>query len=885
MIGQTISHYRITEKLGEGGMGVVYKAEDTKLERTVALKFLAAHLLNDEEARARFLREAKAAAALDHPNICTVYEIDETEGQTFLAMAYLAGHTVKDKIAERPLKLDEVLDVAVQTAQGLQAAHEKDIVHRDIKSANLMVTPQGQVKIMDFGLAQLADRSKLTATTTILGTPSYMSPEQAVGDKTDRRTDLWSLGVVLYEMVAGRLPFGGERQEAVLYGISNEEPEPVTAVRAGLPMELEWIVEKCLTKPREERYQHVEDLLVDLRSLQRKLSAGKATVASGGVGATPFGRKTISEQGLAKLRSSRRTLGIAVGACALAALTLGFLYFSQTPSRLPSLKTSILAPEGTSFFGLLGPAALSPDGRWIAFAAVSDNQPRLWIRDLDSLQARLIPASEAARFPFWSPDSRSVGFFTGSDLKRVEAAGGPVRTVAAGVVVNANGRGASWSREDLILFSPFAVAPLSAVPAAGGPVEQVTTLNQSAGESSHRWPFFLPDGRHYLYTSLTSNRGESGTYWAELGSDNRRRVSTAVSNVAYASGHLLFMTEQILMAQRLNPTTGETSGEPFPVAEGVLFTALNLLGAFSVSEEGLLLYAAGGADPPLTWYDRGGSTLGTVGPPSSVHSVAISPDGTQVAVSRSDGQQEDLWLHELAQGTESRFTFDYGFDILPLWSPDGEQIIFGSNRTGRYGLYQRAASGRGEVQALLPSGDNQIATDWSRDGRYVVFQRTNPDQNYDLWILPLTGATGTAETGEPFLFLQTSANEGWGKFSPDGHWLAYTSDETGRNEVFVQSFPDAGSKFQVSEGGGNAPVWRRDGKELFYESAEGKMTAVTVEAGADRFVAGTRQALFEARLDGTQFYDVTADGQRFLVPSLPGSIRASSLTLVVNGLP
>ena len=346
-------------------MGVVYKAEDTKLKRPVALKFLRSELLEDEEHKERFLREAQAAAALDHPNICTVYEIDEADGQTFLSMAYLEGETVKEKIKARPLKLQEALDIAIQTAQGLQAAHEKGVVHRDIKSANLMVTPQGTVKVMDFGLAQLAERSKLTETTTILGTPSYMSPEQAVGEKTDRRTDLWSLGVVLYEMVTGRLPFEGERQEAVLYGITNEEPEPVTAQRAGLPMELEWIVGKALEKDREERYQHAEDLLVDLRSLKRKLKSGRSTILratnrAAGIPATMAAGQTLNPAEVLPLdsvlvpRSSQRALQAAVGACALAALTLGVLYLGQTPAQLPALKTSILPPEGTSFFGLLG---------------------------------------------------------------------------------------------------------------------------------------------------------------------------------------------------------------------------------------------------------------------------------------------------------------------------------------------------------------------------------------------------------------------------------------------------------------------------------------------------------------------------------------------------
>ncbi len=677
------------------------------------------------------------------------------------------------------MPLKEALDIGRQIADGLEAAHEKGVIHRDIKPANVMVDAKGRATIMDFGLARLTEASRLTKANQTMGTAAHMSPEQAQGIEVDGRTDLWALGCVLHEMVAGARPFKGEYDQALLYEIVHEQPPPLTGARAGVPMELEFVVGKCLAKGAAERYQSAKEIAVDLRTLSEKLKSGRSTVLGTtnlAAGQTRNHAEALASDPVSIPRSSQRVLQAVAGVCALVALTLGFLYFSETPAQLPALKTSILPPEGTSFYGTIGPAALSPDGRRIAFAAITDNQPRLWIRDLDSLTAGAIPASEGARFPFWSPDSGSVGFFAGSDLKRVETAGGPVRTVAAGVVVNGNTRGASWSREDLILFSGLAVAPLSVVPAAGGLVELVTTLNQSAGESSHRWPHFLPDGRHYLYTSLTASRGESGTYWAEPGSDSRRRVSAAASNVAYASGHLFFMTEQTLTAQRFNPTTGETTGDAFPVAEHVLFNSINLLGAFSVSEKGLLLYTAGGPDPPLTWYDRGGNATGNVGPPSSVHSVSISPDGLQAVASRSDGQQEDLWLLELAQGTESRLTFDYAFDVFPLWSPDGKQIVFGSNRNGRYGLYQRAASGSGQAQALLPSSNTQIATDWSGDGRYLILMRSDQDQGYDLWVLPMTGATDTAESREPFPFLQTSANEAWGKLSPDGHWLAYVSD-------------------------------------------------------------------------------------------------------------
>ena len=499
MIGQTISHYRITEKLGEGGMGVVYKAEDTKLKRFVALKFLRSDVLEDEEHKERFLREAQAAAALDHSNICTVYEIDKADGQTFLSMAYLEGETVKEKIKARPVKLDEAIDIAVQTAQGLQAAHEKGIVHRDIKSANLMATPQGQVKIMDFGLAQLAEQSRLTKTATILGTPAYMAPEQAQKSATDRRTDIWSLGVVIYEMVTGTLPFERERLEAVLYAIGNEEPEPVTALRAGLPMELEWIVGKALAKDADERYQHVDEMCVDLRSLRKKLDSGQATVLrpQPAAGQARTGtRQPVVPPAPSEQMGLRRKLHLpwalfAVSAIAL--LAVSFLHFREAPSATPEapLRKFALTPPVPLGGDWDTFAAISPNGKHIAFPEAGE-QRRLWVQDLDSQQLRAIEGTEGAAGPFWSPGSDFIGFGeigTGGELRKVSVEGGPVITLCQ--IPGGDFYGGAWSPDgDLIVFGGGAAQLLYEVPAGGGTPKPLVSPGQIEPSTGRPIQFF-----------------------------------------------------------------------------------------------------------------------------------------------------------------------------------------------------------------------------------------------------------------------------------------------------------------------------------------------------------------------------------------------------------
>ncbi len=645
MIGATISRYEITEKLGEGGMGVVYKAQDTKLERPVALKFLAAHLVSNEEAKKRFMREAKAAAALDHPNICTLYEIDEANGHTFMAMAYLEGRTLEERISEGPLPIEEALDIGTQVAKGLQKAHGKGIYHRDIKPSNLVLVDEGPkerlVKIMDFGLAHLADQSKLTQKDTALGTPAYMSPEQAQGVPVDHRTDIWSLGVVLYEMVVAQMPFKGEYQQAVFYTILNEDYEPLTGLRTGVPMDLEFIVSKCLAKNAGQRYQSAGDLIVDLTNLGQKLAAKKsATVrkaaathiasasrpaqepaAGPGAGAAvvmtgnPAGRTQLPTEpgptmkarepepstpesntesrverarpGDSPAAAQRATAGavrhrtaghrtasarqrlpwIVAGAATAAALAFALLFFTaetQAPAR--SIVSAILPPEGVSRIDDL---ALSPNGEWLTFAGLpSEGKTLLFLRRLDSPDTRSLDGTEGSSYPFWSPDSRFIGFFADGKLKKIDISGGSPYTLADAPT----GRGGTWSTDGVIVFAPNVYGPVHRVSAAGGPVRTVTKLN--AEERSHRWPWFLPGGRRFLFFASQTGTpaavaGASEIYLGFLDEKPPRMLKRSQANAVYSNGHLLFAHQNTLMAQAFDPEAANLSGEPRPLREPV----------------------------------------------------------------------------------------------------------------------------------------------------------------------------------------------------------------------------------------------------------------------------------------------------------------------------
>ena len=941
MIGTTISHYKITEKLGEGGMGVVYKADDTKLDRPVALKFLATHLISDQEVRKRFEREAKAAAALNHPNICHVYEIDEVEGKTFIAMAFLDGAPLDKKIEAGPLKLKDALDVAIQSAKGLQAAHGKGIVHRDIKPANLMIGEDGQVTIMDFGLAQLADRSKLTRMDETMGTVTYMSPEQTYGVELDHRTDVWSLGVVIYEMVTGQQAFKGHYDKAVMYSITNEEPEPMTALRTGVPMALELLVNKCLAKGAERRYQSAAELVVDLETLSDKLKSGKSTVmhaaSAGSVGARhavpAASRQTggtraqhavplhsgieVSEHPLAKYRvienleeqdegvvyraedtELHRSVAIRVlpesavqkitkrqrvRQAAWLAVTLGLLiavavlWFRprETAPELPLRKFSFV-PDLSN----VADPVISPNGRHIAFLGAGADAGRarqLWVLDLDGEEPRRL--SEQAWSPFWSPDSKFVGFLAADELKKVSVQGGAPTKLCA-VMESLLFFSAGWSQDGrFIAFSAGVPPSIYEVSSQGGSPKLLAAFMPKEDE---RWgigePYFLPGAggsERFLYFRLSYPVGRIFAYDAQTGHDEF--VVEGSGPVYSPTGHILYEPpgRGSVWAVPFSLEALAVTGEPFPVRADAREP--------SVSRDGTLVYLLPGGTNlrTLVWRPRDGSPAQAVGSPQAGLSMpSLSPDGTKaVAIAREESIRK-VWVYDLERGVGRPLTFDDAEEDRPLWLPNGQEISFAALGDRGFDIHVTSADGRGAPRELFATPFVEFPHDWSPDGKYLVIDQPHPGTNMDIYYVRFDSGT---DRPEAVPFVNTRHDELAPDLSPDGRFLAYESDESGGYEIYIQRFPEGGGKAVVSAGGGRQPRWRGDGKELYYVNGD-TMMAVTVSADPALRV-GRPSALFEApdAFSGrSQRYDVTADGQRFLYTESVGEGKPSEIRVVQN---
>ncbi len=889
MIGSTILHYTILEKLGEGGMGVVYKAQDTKLDRTVALKFLPPHLSASEQDRARFVQEAKAASALNHPNVCTIHDIGEHDGQLFIVMELVEGQTLHDLLGAHrgsPLPMKRAVEIGTQIADGLAAAHEKGIVHRDMKPENIMIRRDGIAQIMDFGLAKLkaSGASRLTREGSTVGTAGYMSPEQIQGQEVDHRSDIFSLGVVLYELFTGQMPFRGVHETALAYEIVNVDPVPMSSVRPEIDPALDAIVLECLEKDPNERTQAARQVAVDLKRYRRESSRQRASRITGTRPVTVL--PAAARGGVPEPEPRPRaplTPWIASSVLFVLLVALAIIHFRETPSADPVINASILPPGHTTFLNANdgGHIALSPDGTMLAFVA-SDSAGRnsLWLRPLSLGLAQQLPETDGAEYPFWSPDSRFIGFFAGGKLKKVAASGGPPFAICDAP----NGRGGTWSGEDVILFSPrFDNTGLYRVSAAGGDATPVTATDSSRNETNHRWPLFLPDGKHFLYTTQAKSRTSeySGAmYVASLDGSMNKLLVKISSNMAFDGKRILYVRQRSLVEQPFDLGKFEFSADAVPVAEQIEYSTDKSRGMFSISHDGMLIYQAGENYQRVpVWYDRNGKRLSVVSDRSVSLWGRISPDGTKIVLDSPDPQVKtsDIWVLDLIRGVSTRFTFDRGDDLAPVWSPDGRRIIFSSDRSGQLSLYTKNSSGTESEELLLTTGEPLLAADCTPDGRYLLYQSVGLKTNWDLWVLPLEGER------KPTAFLKTEFNEQDARYSPDGRWVAYTSDESGKDEIYVRPFPVGSGKWQISVNGGHIPMWRRDGKEIIYSVQDGSVMSAEVDGTGSTFVVGTVKSLFAVPLSiGAPLSDITADGQRFLMFPVPGGQAVPPLTLVTN---
>jgi len=870
-------------------MGEVYKARDTRLDRTVAIKILSEALAADPLFRERFDREARAISQLTHPHICTLHDIGEASDLRFLVLEYLEGETLADRLKKGALPLDEALRIATQIGGALSAAHRHGIVHRDLKPGNVMLT-KGGAKLLDFGLAKAsgpaiagaglsmlpttppldgARGGPLTAQGAILGTFQYMAPEQLEGHDADARTDVFAFGAVLYEMLTGKKAFSGSSHASLISSIMSSTPPSVSTVQTVAPAEIDHLIARCLAKDPEDRWQSARDVMLQLAWIAEAKMSRVAPAA-------------------ARLRS-REPLAWAVAGLALVALVgaVATIATGVAGRRAPAsagepVQFVVLPPTNASFSADANSQAVSPDGRQIAFVASgSDGTAQLWIRRLDALNARTLPGTGGAAAPFWSPDSRSVGFFGGGKLKRIDVAGGPAQTLADAPLP----LGGTWNRDGVILFGKTYGSPLMRVSAGGGATIPATAIDATGRNASHGSPFFLPDGRHFFFV-VGTGPGRGDLYVGSLDSKDVKLLLHSNSAAVYSPpGYILFLRDSTLTAQPFDLTTLSTGGEAVAVAEGVgrFFTNIS----FTVSDNGTLVYRmAGAAQTRLIWMNRAGQTQEGGAPAGVYQEMSLSPDGKRVAFARQGQPGTDVWLTDLDRRITSRFTFQPPMNNVPLWSPDGRQIVFATARNAGLDLYQHAADGSGQDEVLLQLKAQPILfpSDWSVDGRFLTYYRTDPKTQLDIWTLPMdANRAGPAGARTPVPFLHGEFNESQGQFSPDGRWMAYVSDESGAQQVYVQSFPTLGGQRQVSTEGGTQPRWRSGGKELFYVAPDRKLMAVTVRTGAT-FDADAPRALFQTALDVTalrQDYSVSGDGQRFLL-NTPLDVGSPPMTVVLN---
>jgi serine/threonine protein kinase len=875
--GTKLGRYEIRSKLGAGGMGEVYQAHDMELGRDVAVKVLPSSFSTDATRLHRFQQEASAAGALNHPNVLIVHDIGAHDGAPYIVSELLEGETLRKRIGGSPLGQRRAIDYALQIANGLAAAHEKGIIHRDLKPDNIFVTNDGRVKILDFGLAKLTQldgdqvqtdiptRRVNTDPGVVMGTVGYMSPEQLKARPVDQRSDIFSFGAIVYEMLSGRRAFHGESAAETMSAILKEDPPELSDTNKTVSPALERLVTHCLEKDPEARFHSARDIAFALDALSGTASTFDNTI--------PVAMPAIPS------RTRERFIWIGAVVLLLIAL-LGLLFWKSRPTaqQARTIRFFISPAEQTSFTV----SEISPDGsRMVIGVRESSGKALLWIRSLDSLTMQPLSGTEGGMYPFWSPDSRSVAFFAEGKLKKVDVSGGPAQTLCdAGV-----GAGGAWSANGVIIFSPDTANGLHRISSSGGVQSPLTTLDETRLEVAHKYPQFLPDQKHYLFLAQSTRGENSAIYVGAIDSKETKLLVNARATARYMPpGYLLFLRDRTLMAQSFDANQLTLAGEPFPLAEQVAFNAVLGNAAFSVSDNGTFTYMTGsiaGGQPAL--YSRDGKRLSSVGPPGEYFNLYLSPDEKRVAVSVSDPQTgaRDVSILDIASGTPTRFTFSLAEDFLPIWSPDGTRIVFTSDREGAGNLYQKSASGAGNEELLFKSSNQRKwPGDWSRDGRFLICTSRSPTTKDDLWVLPMTGDQ------KPFLYLQSPYNEDLPRFSPDGHFVAYTSDEHGRWEVYVQTFPASGGKWVVSANGGAQPRWRRDGKELFFIAPDRKLMAVDVKLEGSLFEAGVPKVLFQTNVvsypNPRNVYDVSADGQRFIIVTPPEETSSTPIAVVAN---
>jgi Tol biopolymer transport system component len=878
--GTRLGPYEIVAPIGAGGMGEVYRARDTRLDRAVAIKILPTEFANDAQLKVRFEREAKTISQLNHPHICTLYDV----GENYLVMELLEGETLAERLTKGPLPLEQVIRYGIEIGEGLERAHRAGIVHRDLKPSNVMITKSG-AKLLDFGLAKparpvwdtgadgLTQRKPLTEEGTIIGTIQYMAPEQLDGKDADARTDIFTLGAVLYEMITGRRAFEGKTKTSIIAAIIDRDPPPISSLQPLAPAPLDRLVRTCLAKDPDDRWQTAHDVVLELRGIRDTDAA-----------AVP------------RARFDRRIHALWLLTCVVVAIiaVIGTRTLVRTARvAAPTIRASLLPPPHAAFSavgtlagggatmssgsgGVIGSFAISPDGSAITFTAVdADGRTLLWIRRLGGFTTTPLRDTDGASYPFFSPDGKFIAFFADAKLKKISVENGLPQVICDAP----RPRGGSWNRDGTIIFTPTSRDPIYRVDPNGAPKPLTKLLN---GEFTHRWPWFLPDGKHFLYMAEASKNGT--TSYAVYGSsidepDRRKFLLSAASQTFYAEGYVLFSRDKVVFAQKFDPDKLQLSGEPVAIADDVQYVQATAQAIFAVSNNGVLAYQSGAAEAStrLAWLDRNGKQLATIGNPGNYGTFRLSPDATKVAISSIDPRQgtEDVWIYDLTRDVMSRVTFGPTWNSWPTWSSNGREVLFRTARTGPVDIYRKSFDGAGPEQPLVHSESIKFTGDCSPDGRSLVYYALDSRKKtkFDIHLFSL-------QDGRDEPFLETEFNEGEPTFSPDGHWIAYVSDETGRNEVYLTTFPASRRKVQVSTEGGQTPRWRRDGKELFFLS--GDLTLNVVSVGADARTSAPKP-LFKIRPSGAgALYDVAPAGDKFLVGVPANETSTATISLVVN---